>query len=168
MVLFLLQDFMPSLQAWNTANLFMGINKLWISSNWDWFNKKVICWITIAWNVTSYTSKEKAGIFSDIQPFFWRVNVGLTFTDPEHLGSACWTHTLCCRPFVLHGYGLGILHFFLGSTFHTVCLHSNNLLLLLRVIYYFITNSVNSEAEWNWTFLQNVKSDLFLNSRQCY
>jgi len=47
----------------------------------------------------------------------------LALTYFEHLGAAYGADTLCCRPAVLHGDSLGILHFSLGTTFHTIALH---------------------------------------------
>ena len=47
----------------------------------------------------------------------------LAFPDSEHLGATGGTHTLSCRPTILHCYRLGILHFPLGTTLYTVCLH---------------------------------------------
>jgi len=50
---------------------------------------------------------------------------------PEHLGPTCGTDTLSCWLAILHSYRLGVLHFPLGSAFHTICLHLFNLLFLL-------------------------------------
>ena len=44
-------------------------------------------------------------------------------TDSEHLGAACRADTLGGRFTILHGYGLGIFHFPLGTAFHTIRLH---------------------------------------------
>ena len=41
----------------------------------------------------------------------------------EHLGAANRAHSLGRRLAVLHGDGLGALHFFLGAAFHTIRLH---------------------------------------------
>ena len=48
---------------------------------------------------------------------------GLALSDSEHLRAACGAYTLSCRFAILHSYGLGVLHFSLGTAFHTVCLH---------------------------------------------
>ena len=48
----------------------------------------------------------------------------LALTYPEHLGAADRAYTLGCWSAIFHGYCLGILHFPLGSTLHTVGLHS--------------------------------------------
>ena len=47
---------------------------------------------------------------------------------PEHLSPTCGAYTLSCRLPILHGYRLGVLHFPLGSAFHTICLRHVNLL----------------------------------------
>jgi hypothetical protein len=49
--------------------------------------------------------------------------LSLALTNPEHLGAAHRAYSLCCRLPVLHGNALGVLHFTLGSTFHTISLH---------------------------------------------
>jgi len=54
----------------------------------------------------------------------------LALTYPEHLGSACGAYPLSCRPTILHGYALSVLHFLLAATLHTVCLHCVHLLFL--------------------------------------
>ena len=41
----------------------------------------------------------------------------------EHLGATGWTYALSCWLAILHGYTLGVLHFSLGSAFHTIGLH---------------------------------------------
>ncbi len=48
---------------------------------------------------------------------------GLCLSYSKHLSTACWAHTLSCWLPVLHSNRFGILHFSLGSAFHTVCLH---------------------------------------------
>jgi hypothetical protein len=47
----------------------------------------------------------------------------LALADPEHLGTALWTSTLCSRLAVLHFDGLRIAHLPLSAALHTVCLH---------------------------------------------
>ena len=47
----------------------------------------------------------------------------LTLPYSEHLGATSRAHTLGRRLTVLHGYGLGILHFSLRPALHTVSLH---------------------------------------------
>jgi hypothetical protein len=47
----------------------------------------------------------------------------LALPDFEHLGATNRAHTLGRRLAILHGNGLGILHFFLGAALHTVSLH---------------------------------------------
>ena len=47
----------------------------------------------------------------------------LTFTDPEHLGSALGTYALRCWFSVLHRYGFFIFHFLFCPAFYTVSLH---------------------------------------------
>jgi len=47
----------------------------------------------------------------------------LTLSNPEHLGPACGAYTLGCWFAILHRYGPSVLHFPLGTTFHTVGLH---------------------------------------------
>ena len=46
----------------------------------------------------------------------------LTLPDSKHIGAAYGTYTLSRRLTVLHSYGLGVLHFPFGATFHTVCI----------------------------------------------
>ena len=50
-------------------------------------------------------------------------NLVLALTDSEHLGTATGTNPLRCRPAVLHGNALGILHFPLCPALNAVCLH---------------------------------------------
>ena len=52
----------------------------------------------------------------------------LTLAYPEHLGPTRRTDTLSRWPAILQGYSLGVFHFLLSATFHTVCLHTTNLL----------------------------------------
>ena len=47
----------------------------------------------------------------------------LALANSEHLGPACGAYALSGWLAVLHGYGFGILHFFLSAALHTVCLH---------------------------------------------
>jgi len=47
----------------------------------------------------------------------------LALSNPEHLCPTLGTYTLGCRPPVLHGNRLGILHFPFGMALHAVCLH---------------------------------------------
>ena len=47
----------------------------------------------------------------------------LALSNFEHLGATYWAHALGCRPPILHGYRLSILHFLLSTAFHTICLH---------------------------------------------
>ena len=46
-----------------------------------------------------------------------------TLSYSEHLGATGWTYALSCGFAILHGYTLGVLHFSLGSTFHTIGFH---------------------------------------------
>jgi hypothetical protein len=55
----------------------------------------------------------------------------LTLPYFEHLGAAGRAHTLGRRLAILHGNGLGILHFFLGAALHTVSLHFTSPLLIV-------------------------------------
>ncbi len=48
---------------------------------------------------------------------------GLALSDSEHFSAACGAYTLSRRFAILHSYGLGVLHFPLGTAFHTVSLH---------------------------------------------
>jgi hypothetical protein len=47
----------------------------------------------------------------------------LCLADPEHFGFTGRATTLISRFTILHGYGLGILHFLLCLTFHTISFH---------------------------------------------
>jgi hypothetical protein len=47
----------------------------------------------------------------------------LAFTDSKHLGATNRACALSRRLTILHGNALGVLHFTLGSTFHTIGLH---------------------------------------------
>jgi hypothetical protein len=47
----------------------------------------------------------------------------LALADFEHLGATNRAHTLGRRLAILHGNGLGILHFSLGTALHTIRLH---------------------------------------------
>ena len=55
----------------------------------------------------------------------------LTLPYFEHLGAAGRTHTLRRWLAILHGNGLGILHFFLGAALHTVSFHFTSPLLIV-------------------------------------
>ena len=70
---------------------------------------------------------EKAGYLSQIPSLAQNCNsnqlLALIFSDSEHLSPTCGTYPLSCRPTILHGYCLGILHFPFGTAFHTICLH---------------------------------------------
>lgn len=52
-----------------------------------------------------------------------RMRFALAFSDSKHLGAANGANPLSSRSSILHGNTLGVLHFLLGFTFHTVCLH---------------------------------------------
>jgi hypothetical protein len=45
--------------------------------------------------------------------------------DFEHLGATSRAYTLGSRTAVLHGDGLGVLHFLLGAALYTITLHLN-------------------------------------------
>jgi hypothetical protein len=62
-----------------------------------------------------------------------RKNLG--FTNSEHFGATGWTRTLGSGSLILHSDSLGILHFLLGLTFHTVCLHVFTSFLLRTIDY---------------------------------
>ena len=66
---------------------------------------------------------KRLGISYDTQPFTSQRLLSLCLPNPEHLRSTHGTHTLSRRLAILHGDSLGVFHFSLGSTFHTVCLH---------------------------------------------
>ena len=83
--------------------------------------------ITIAWIVALREKKEGlevpvSGISSPFYSYGY-ISKDLALTDPKHLGPTCGTYTLSCWFTILHGYGLGVLHFPFGTAFHTVCLH---------------------------------------------
>jgi len=63
----------------------------------------------------------------------------LSFTNFEHLGAASWAGALSGGAKILHGDGLGILHFPLGATLDTITLNSSHgtppLSLLARIDY---------------------------------
>jgi len=59
----------------------------------------------------------------------------LSFANSEHFGATGWTHPLGCGFLILHGDSLGILHFLLGPTFHTICLHAFTSFLLRTIDY---------------------------------
>ena len=62
----------------------------------------------------------------------------LALSYPEHLSPAYRADALSRWLSILHGYRLGILHFSLGSTFHTVCLHWSTPFLLRSISYSFL------------------------------
>ena len=63
-------------------------------------------------------------VLENIQPLFNPyIESGLCLPNSEHLCATCGTCSLSSRLPVLHGYGLGVLHFLLGTAFYTVCLH---------------------------------------------
>ena len=49
--------------------------------------------------------------------------VSLALTNPEHFRATAWTYTLSGWFAILHGDGFLILHFFFGTTLHTICFH---------------------------------------------
>ena len=49
--------------------------------------------------------------------------LALAFANTEHLGAAVWAYALGGWFAILHGNGLGILHFSLGATLHAICFH---------------------------------------------
>ncbi len=59
----------------------------------------------------------------------------LAFSDSEHFRATRRAYPLSCRLAVLHGYSFGILHFPLGSAFHTVRLHLVTSLFVWRIDY---------------------------------
>jgi len=76
------------------------------------------------------TSREKRGL-DNLVPRYPAPSVtesydskDLALSDSEHLGATRRTNTLSCRFAILHGYSFGVFHFFLGSAFYTICLHS--------------------------------------------
>ena len=50
--------------------------------------------------------------------------IDLTFANSEHLSPTCRAYTLSRRSAILHANTLSVFHFFLGTTFHTIRLHS--------------------------------------------
>ena len=56
----------------------------------------------------------------------WRVNLSLS--NSEYFCTAGRADALGRRLAILHGYGLGILDFFLDTALHAVCLHLMTLL----------------------------------------
>ena len=60
------------------------------------------------------------------------VRVQLALADSEHFRATGRAYALSRRLAILHCYGLGILHLFLGATLHTICLHiqASSLILL--------------------------------------
>jgi hypothetical protein len=85
------------------------------------------CWITF-----ESVGNEKGWVSKlDTQPLNPGPRVS-SLSYPEHLSPTYRTHTLGCWLAVLHGYALGIFHFSLGSTFHTVCLHLSNPLFVTK------------------------------------
>ena len=50
----------------------------------------------------------------------------MAFTDAEDLGATSRADVLSCRPTILHGYDLGILHFPLGPALNTIRLHRDS------------------------------------------
>ena len=55
-----------------------------------------------------------------------RCNISLAFANPEHFRAAYRANPLSRRPTILHGYGLGILHFPFGMALYTISLHFFN------------------------------------------
>ena len=47
----------------------------------------------------------------------------LALSDSEHLSPACGAYPLSCRLTILHGYGLGILHFPFSAALNAIRLH---------------------------------------------
>ena len=70
-----------------------------------------------------YRSQDKIAFCSISNNYLMLIRSALALSYPEHLGAACGTNTLCRRLPILHSYGPGILHFPLGTAFHTICLH---------------------------------------------
>ena len=78
----------------------------------------------------------------------------LALPNFEHLGATNRAHTLGRWLAILHGNGLGILHFFLGAALHTICLHplSPFLIVLAKQA---STKSLSCQ-DGKRTFLKNV------------
>jgi hypothetical protein len=63
-------------------------------------------------------------IAENIQNYNFEFCIGLlATTNSEHLGAAAATYTLGRRFAIFHRDSLGIFHFFLGTTFNTICFH---------------------------------------------
>ena len=67
---------------------------------------------------------------TNTQPPVILTPTALDLPYPEHLGPAGGTDTLSCRLPILHGYGLGVLHFRLGAALDTIGLRHMSLLFL--------------------------------------
>ena len=94
-----------------------------------------------------------------------RKNLG--FANSEHFGATGWTCTLGSGSLILHSDSLGILHFLLGLTFHTVCLHVFTSF-LLRTINYSLHHvngkrylTQRSHSLEMWHRLENTLSRVF-------
>ena len=70
-------------------------------------------------------------------------NLGLSY--PEHLGAAGWAYALSGRFAILHGYTLGVLHFFFRSAFHTVGFHRFTSFRFMRLKPHVLQNRVKWE-----------------------
>ena len=77
------------------------------------------------------SSSEKARYLSQtpsLSTILMPVMPALTFSYPEYLSPTYRTHTLSCRPAILHGYGPGISNLSFGAAFDTIGLHQVTLL----------------------------------------
>ena len=72
---------------------------------------------------------------------------------PEHLSATRGAHALSRSLAMPHGYGLGILHFLLGSTFHTIGLRHMSLLFWLST-----TDDSSPPCEYSQTQLGITKA----------
>ncbi len=54
---------------------------------------------------------------------YYIYQASLGFANSEHLGATRGADALGSRFAVLHGYGLGIFHLFLGTAFNAISLH---------------------------------------------
>ena len=75
-------------------------------------------------------TRRKGGLQRQLRESGQPLETDLALADSEHLSPTDGAHSLGRRPAVFHCNGLAILHFFLGLTFHAVCLHQFHLLLV--------------------------------------
>jgi len=80
----------------------------------------------------------------------------LALAYSEHLGATYGAGTLGCRFAILHGNGLGIPHFSLGTALDTICLHWFTSLFVWRIILPHRNVNSSSGSKYNLFLIQVV------------